>query len=148
MIMPIEPLHSGNSGTHKGENTFECKTDPYSGFLQGVLGAVKASVGKSSKCDDNRERQITLPYNPKRLDFEEVYRLFVGRVYTRRRFKVRKTLHVVDCTLGGDIIVRQPGRAREFMHQSMFLDWLGTSVREGRKELVRRLEALSTSGAD
>lgn len=72
-----------------------------------------------------------------RLDFEDVYRAIVGKTYKRRMGNGRRqmTLRVIDCTLGGDVIVKERGLPRRFMHQSLFLDWAGTTVEKVREHL-------------
>lgn len=59
--------------------------------------------------------------NPfKRLSWKELEKHYSGKTFTRHR----RTLKVIDVTLGGDVIVRQRGKARAFMHQSLFMQWL------------------------
>lgn len=42
-----------------------------------------------------------------RLFWPEVKRRFVDRKFRRRRSGVTETLKVIDCTLGGDVLVRR-----------------------------------------
>lgn len=119
--------------TRTGAATAACKTAQYEGSRLNGHGAESRNGAGSSKL----EEMLGLRQNPNRLDWEDVWRRFVGKRFTRRTGGHTLTLHVIDSTLGGDVVVRQRGLPRRVMHQSLFMQWLGITVEQARLDVMR-----------